>query len=93
MLCTGYQTSRKLKMNLILKFFAGIWGKIAIAGAVLLAIAGWFWNVKRKAREQGRREVVDDLNKQGEEVREKMKAADKPKDIPDVEDDLRSGRF
>ena len=80
-------------MSLILKFFGGIWAKIALAGAALALIAGYLWNMKRKAREEGRREVIDDMNEEGRKAEDAMRDADKPKDVNDVEDDLRSGRF
>lgn len=57
-------------------FFGDAFFKLKLILAVLGGILFWVWNIKREAREIGRKEVRDEVNKETKRVKDEWQKID-----------------
>ena len=71
-------------ISLLGSLFGGIWAKLAAAAAMVAAALLWLWNVRRKARKEGRDQLVAEQREQMDENRKK--ADDARREVRDLDD-------
>ena len=64
-------------------------GTLAAAGAAIVGGLLWLWNMRRRARNEGRREVEQQQKEAADEARQRMLEADVPRNRRDSVDRLR----
>lgn len=77
----------------MLTFFSGIWGKVAAAGAAVLAVVFVIWRIFVRGEKAGVAKAREQQRKAADQAKARMDAAKEVKGEADTIRDLDSGKF